>query len=199
MSSIEDRVFLPDSLGERNSKGFRVIYGKQVSPQNIRSALEIDYLSYDDLYHLDLERCIEYHKKNPLIYIMAVNDSDEVVGYVNFSPVTDKIYEVMRSGRSVDTIISAEDILAYETGREYSVYFSSVCVRPEYRRKGIAGLLIESLIELLKSIDNEGVYIKRIVADAVTESGERLLSNLGYEVVCLSEHGSKIMEKVNDG
>ncbi len=195
----DDMISLPEGFVRDTVSGYHVIYGKEITQQNIRDALDIDYMCYDDIYHLDWEQCAGYHRKNPYIYIMAVDDEGSVVGYINFSPVTGKIYDLMRSGKSVDTIICAEDILEYEEGKDYSVYFSSICVHPDHRGKGIAGMLLNTLIELLRSIDAAGINIERIVADAVTDSGERLLTSLGFEVVCMSEHGSKIMERKHNG
>ncbi len=199
MSSFDDRIKLPDSLDGSCVSGYHIIYGKQITPDNIREALDIDFMCYDDIYHLEWQQCVDYHKRNPYIYIMAVDVSGKIVGYINFSPVTEKIYEIMRSGKSVDTIISSDDILEYREGETYSMYLSSICVHPKYQGKGIAKLLLSNLKELIRCVEDNEIVIKRIVADAVTEAGERILTSMGFEVVCLSEHGSKIMEDKRGG
>ena len=194
MKSSDSEICLPETV--LSVDGYKYFFGKAVSNEDIKNALEIDYMCYDDLYHLDWESCIAYHRKNPYIYIMASDDSGKIVGYVNFSPVTEAIYETMRSGKSVDTVITADDILEYSSGKEYSVYFSSICVHPDHRNKGISRMMLKCLKDLIGNLEKSDIHIKRVVADAVSEPGERLLSVLGFKMVCTSEHDSKIMERV---
>lgn len=195
MHSNSNRIILFDYPDCSFDGDFRIIFGNEITASDIREALNIDYLCYDDLYHLDWERCVAYHNKNPLIYIMAVDSSRNVVGYTNFSPVTESIYESMKSGKSVDTAITADDIMEFKPGKEYSIYFSSICVHPKYRGLGIAKMLLFSLQKQLDELSGSGIVIKRIVADAVTESGEKLLLSMGFKNVCISEHNSQIMER----
>lgn len=196
MDSDYKGFVLPENNIKLRSDDYRLIFGREITADNIRAALDIDYLSYDDIYHLDLERCIGYHQKNPYIYIMALDENDNVIGYINFSPVNDKIYEVMRSGTSVDTIITADDIMEYEAGKAYSVYCSSICVHPDHRNSGVAKLMISGLEALISQLDQSDVVIKRMVADAVTDLGFKILLDQGFSYVGMSEHGSKIMEKI---
>ena len=199
MDSSSNRIILYNFLDCSFDGEYRILFGDEITASDIRAALNIDYLCYDDIYHLDWERCVAYHKKNPLIYIMAVDSSRNVVGYTNFSPVTESIYESMRSGKSVDTAITADDILEFEQGKEYSIYFSSICVHPDHRGLGIAKMLLFSLQKQLDELSSSGVVIRRIVADAVTESGAKLLIAMGFKNVCISEHDSQIMERYQNG
>ncbi len=175
--------------------GFKIIFGKEVSIKNIELALQLDYVSYDNVYYLEQERCVEYHKKNPYIYIMILNPEGNTVGYLNFSPITEELYEILRTGKEIDTIIHSEDIVCYEYGGEYSAYLSSICVHPDYRNKGIAGILLEEFGFLLESLNKSDIKIKRVIADAVSLSGEKICKSMGMNEICVSEHGTKIMEK----
>ncbi len=189
------KLTISHSINNPNLTGFRFVFGQEVSPDQIREALQLDYLCYDDVYHLDLDQCIGYHHKNPYIYFMMLNPKEQVIGYINFSPVTDRLYEILRSGEEVDTIIEAKDIVTYRHGNEYSGYFSSICVHPDYRKRGIDRVLIDKLEEMLGALEKQDVRFKRIVADAVSVPGERICSKLGLSFVCETGHGSKIMEK----
>ena len=194
-----NEIDIQNILDEHIYDGCRVLFGKDISEDNIRSALQLDYMCYDDIYHLDVDRCIEYHNKNPYIYIMVVDDSDKAIGYINFSPVIDDIYEVLRKGKCIDTIITANDICIYKPGEAYSFYLSSICVHPDYRKRGIAKLLLSFLDKLEESLKSSDIIIRRIVADAVSKSGEKILKSRGFYEVCRSEHNSMIMEKIDNG
>ncbi len=175
-----------------DESGYTILQGTSVTPEHIAELLQLDYAIYDDLYHIEPGICIGYHKKNPDIYIVALKEN-KVVGYINFSPISDNAYERIRRGE-VDTFLTADDILEYRPGKEYSVYFSSICVHPEYQHKGIAGIMLDRLHKLVESLEARDIHIKRIVADACTRSGENIAKNNGFSLVAGSNHGSKIME-----
>lgn len=50
-----------------------ILSAYEVTKEDIAQALELDRISYDEVYYLDVETCLAYHKKNPLIYIMLPN------------------------------------------------------------------------------------------------------------------------------
>lgn len=177
----------------RRVNGYNIIQGTLVVPKHIKELLQLDYAIYDDIYHIDPSICIDYHKKNPYIYIIALKDN-KVVGYINFSPINDTAYERIRGGE-VDTFLTSDDIMEYHSGNNYSIYFSSICVHPDYQHKGIAGIMLNRLHKLEKSLESYDIHIKRIVADACTISGENILKNNGFSLVTNSDHDSKIMEK----
>ena len=174
--------------------GYTVIQGPVVTPEQIAELLQLDYAIYDDIYHIEPGICVGYHKKNPYIYIVVLK-GNKVVGYINFSPINDAAYERIRGGE-VDTFLTANDIMEYRSGKEYSVYFSSICVHPEYQHKGIGGIMLNRLHRLVESLEARDIHIKRIVADACTSSGENIAKSNGLSLVTGSNHDSKIMEKL---
>ncbi len=179
------------------SNEYKLLFGDMVTDNAIKEALDIDRLSYDEIYFLDTQKCINYHKKNKYIYIMAENSFGKIVGYINYSPITDEMYEFLKSGYEVDTVITADDILEYKADTEYSIYFSSICVHPKYRKKGISKLLLSGLDILNDALSAANITTKRIIADAVSESGKKLLLSRGFTVTCTTNHDSLIMEKKN--
>ena len=172
-----------------------ILQTDKITKEHIAQALELDRISYDEIYHLDLETCEAYFRKNPLIYIMA-NDTaaKKIIGYINFSPLTEATYSRILSGQVIDTVIRGNDIVEYSDKQACWGYLSSVVVHPDYRQRGYARLLLSKLSELLcKLAEERGIFFKGIVADAVSDAGYRLLYHMGFEQVKSSAHDTRIM------
>ena len=102
-----------------------IITGRQVTKEDIREAVILDTLVYDDIYHVDTTQCEEWFAVNPDIYVIAKdNRTNKVIAYVNVSPVTDECYERIKNGDVIDTGITADMLLSYDRSFPYSVCFS---------------------------------------------------------------------------
>lgn len=74
----------------------------------ISEAIQLDRMSYDDIYQLQAETCYDYFEKNSDIYIMALEEkSDHVIGYTNFSPIKESVYKELIFGNTIDTVYHA--------------------------------------------------------------------------------------------
>lgn len=174
---------------------FSILAGKEINYGMISEAIQLDRISYNDVYQLQVETCIDYYNRNCDIYIMAIdNESGNVIGYINYSPIKKKVYKKMISGNSIDTIITGEDVLPYISGKSYFGYFSSIVVHPEFRQHGIATQMLLTWSDLIVRLAVEqNIFFKEIVADAVSDIGAHLLSEIGFCFVKPSLHESKIM------
>ena len=172
-----------------------ILSAYEVTKEDIAQALELDRISYDEVYYLDVETCLAYHKKNPLIYIMLKDTSrNRVVGYVNFSPVTKETFDLILSGKVIDTVIQDKDIEAYTNNHPYWGYMSSIVVHPDYRQKGYAKIMLRKLSDLVCELAEKcGIFFHGIVADAVSDAGYHLLYNMGLEQMQASSHDTRIM------
>lgn len=176
-------------------KSFNILTGNKINREMISEAIQLDRLSYENVYQLQVDTCFDYFDKNNDIYIMAVdNKSGHVIGYINYSPIKEEVYSELASGSVIDTIITGDDVLPYEDGVCYWGYFSSIVVHPEYRQHGIATQMLLYWSDLVfRLAKNRSIYFKGIVADAVSDAGVRLLSEIGFSFVRTSMHESKIM------
>lgn len=176
-------------------KSFSIIAGSNVNHKMISEAILLDRISYDDIYQLQVETCYDYFEKNSDIYIMAVDErSDHVIGYINFSPIKETVFEDLISGCTIDTVITGDDVLPYMDGVYYWGYFSSIVVHHDYRQHGVAiQMLLHWSDFVFKLATERNIYFKKIVADAVSDVGVHLLSELGFSFVKPSLHESKIM------
>ncbi len=174
---------------------FSLISGREVTPEDIREAVELDRLVYDEVYWVDAEQCEKWFAINPDIYVMVKdNDAGKIVAYVNVSPLESECFEMMRSGDFIDTGITENMILGYDKPGLYDVYFSSVVIHPDHRNSGVFRLMLSAVAEKFISLGERGVFVRRVVADAVTEHGEKFCRLLGMHKVRGSGHGSALYE-----
>lgn len=184
-------------IAKYSEAGFmiEILPADKITKEHIAQALALDRISYDEMYDLDLETCEAYFRKNPLIYIMLTdNAAKTMIGYINFSPVTEAAYSLILSGQVIDTLIRENDIVEYSDNLPCWGYLSSAVVHPDYRHKGYAKMMISKLSDLLCELAEErGIFFKGIVADAVSDAGYRLLDHMGFEQVKSSAHDTRIM------
>lgn len=180
---------------EPKTQGVAIITGRQITPKDIREAVELDSLVYDDIYHVDSVQCEDWFKVNPDIYVMAKdNTTDSVIAYVNISPITDDCYAKIRNGDFIDVGITADMILSYDMPFPYSVYFSSIVIHPNYQNSEVFMQLFNAIVEKFISFGEHGVFIRRMIADAVTSNGEKFCKLFGMNKVKSSNHKSMLYE-----
>ncbi len=172
-----------------------IISGRQVTESDIKQALALDSLTYDEKYQLDISTCLEWFRVNPDIYIMAKDKTlNKIVAYVNISPVTEDCYERIKKGDFIDTGISADMILGYDMPFPYSVYFSSIVIHPDYQNSEVFMDLYNAIINKFIALGKHEVYIKRMIADAVTSQGEKFCKLFGMTKISRSNHDSTLYE-----
>ncbi len=189
--SIEETVHDKESRGGNVS----IITGRQVTVEDIREAVILDTLVYDDIYHVDTKQCEEWFNANPDIYVMAKdNHTGKVIAYVNISPVTDECYERIRIGDFIDTGITADMILSYDMPFPYSVYFSSIVIHPDYQNTEVFMQLFNAIVKKFISLGEHDVFVHRMIADAVTKNGEKFCKLFGMKKIKNSSHESTLYE-----
>lgn len=192
--AIRQRIMMNNKINKEDLKNVKIVSGKDVDFNIIKEALDLEYEFYNDKYHITEKKERSYLERNPYIYFVALYNN-KLVGYINFSPITIEMYEKIKTGTFIDTIIEKEDILTYEDNKEYINYFSSVVVDTEYQGYGIGNMLIESVKKFVLNIEKErGIKINKIIADVISKDGMTLVSKLGLKVIKESNHNSKIAE-----
>ncbi|MBP5665420.1 MAG: hypothetical protein J6X87_04005, partial [Clostridia bacterium] len=172
-----------------------VITGRQVTAEDIREAVLLDTLVYDDIYRVDTTRCEEWFEVNPDIYVMAKDsNTGKLIAYVNILPVTDECYDRLKMGDFIDTGITADMILSYDMPFPYSVYFSSIVIHPDYQNTAVFMQLFNAIIKKFISLGEHDVFVRRMLADAVTKNGEKFCKLFGMKKVKNSNHESTLFE-----
>jgi len=170
-----------------------IISGRAVTVQDVKQALELDRLVYGEQYQSTLERILASLAVNPDVHIM-VKDNGRIVAYTNISPVTDEAYALIKSGSFVDTGLEPHMLVPYNKTRLHSVYFSSAVVHPDYQNGDMFFVVYNAVMNKLLALSGDGIFIRRIVADAVSDKGKRLCGLMGMKKVKDSGHDSMLYE-----
>ncbi len=172
-----------------------IITGHQVTIKDIEQAVKLDSMVYDDIYHVDTSRCEKWFDVNPDIYVMAKDsNTGNVVAYANLSPVTDECYEQIKNGHFIDTEITEDMILSYDMPFPYSVYFSSIVIHPEHQNTEVFMKIFNAIIDKFITLGKHEVFVRRMIADAVTKNGEKFCNLFGMTKVKNSHHNSSLYE-----
>ncbi len=178
-----------------SSGRFAVLAGRQVSFDDIVEAVGLDAISYPECYRGEPDTCRAWALANPDIYVMLRDmDSGKIVAYINAMPVTDECYDQIKNGTFIDVDISPNSILPYDMPYPYSIYFSSVVIHPEYRNSGVFKFLFDAILKRFLELGSSEVFIRRMLADAVSPEGEKFCKLFGMERLGPTAHGSMLYE-----
>lgn len=186
-----------NTLSHINSESdkFNIYVGRKVTPDMIYQAVGIDQCVYNEVFQGIYETCLSWWKKNPAIYVMIEdNESHSIVGYINAMPLSNRYYHRIRSGETIDVDIPEDEIETYDFPDTYKLYISSVAIHPNFHNTSAFKTLYDAfVVHLLKLYERE-IYFSSIVADAVTNVGEKMCKYIGLTHTTDSNHGSKIYE-----
>jgi len=174
---------------------YSIVEGPEVTPADINQAIKLDMLVYDDEYIVTLHQCLEWIKKNNRIYTMIRDDeTDRIIAYVNISPVTVEFYTKIAGGNFIDAMLPAEAIVDYEYADLYDLYFSSIVVHPKYQNTAVFSIMFEAIVQKFLKLGEEGMLVRRMVADVVSERGGKFCEMFGMTKHSDSSHESEIYE-----
>jgi len=173
---------------------YRLISGKDVTKEDLKDALLLDSKVYDEIEdgQFNIEKCMAWWNINPDIYfVLRDEESDDLVGYVNLAPITETCYNRIATGTIWDTSIDEESVLPYTHGLYY-LNFTSIVIDPKYRSLVAVSQLMNAVESKMIELFEQGIYIKAMIADAVTPLGEKFCRMFNMDLITESNHNSKI-------
>ena len=188
---------LPHNEVKNNTMGdrYEVLAGLEVKQHDIEEAVELDNLSYPECYRGNVVDCVKWAQANPDIYVMLRDKTTErIIAYINVMPVTEECYEMIRGGEFIDVSISPEMILSYDMPLPYCLYFSSIVIHPAYRNTGVFKYLFNAILMRFLELGKNEIFIKKMLADAVSVEGEKFCKLFGMDKLERSQHGSSLYE-----
>ena len=186
--------------------GYRLVFGNEVTEKMIGDAIEIDrdcYTGDNAIFQGTMDACLAWYKKNPEIYTMIVSpEIKKVIGYINMMPIREQVFEGIKRGNVIDMEIPADDIICYEDPIEgaLDLYLCSAAIRGSYRvsrenpcfSTAFLFLYRAFTARLLLLAEERKIFFRRVIADAITESGIQLCDFIGMKKIMVSGHGSVI-------
>lgn len=156
----------------------------------IKEMIELDKLFFkgDDI--AEFNRCKEWINKNSDIYTVLMQD-DEVIGYINFMPVTDETYQAIKQGKLKDYELNASHIVKFIKDVPLKCLLASIVVREEHQD---TETVIELWNGLLKKLQSLNVTISSVVADCVSADGEKFAKQRLNAKFITNSNGGKVFE-----
>lgn len=139
----------------------------------IEQAIELDKLVFDceeDI--VDINTCMEWADKNDKLYTFLLYNN-MLVGYTNLMPVTDNCYNRFKQGRLKDSKITANDIVEFSTIKPNKCIFISIVIHPDFQTGLALRRLFKGLCQKLERFKQDGIEISSMLADCVTDMGEK--------------------------
>lgn len=182
---------------EKGNEDFTMLTGNQIGEKEILEELALEGDVYSEDTQVTLAKCLADHAVNPDIYMMLRdNKTGRIIGGIDIEPIDDEFYDRIRRGDFIDMDITTDDILDYTLPYPYSVYFSSIIVHPDYRSSDAFFLMYNKAVEHFINLAKREIYIRRMIADAVTPEGKKLCRIFGMKKIGDSAHGSEIYEVI---
>ena len=190
---------------------YMITYFKKpiLTPKKIIPVLPEDFTENDILESYEIEKLVlpaeliaspstdkEWFDYNPLTNIGARDtDSGKLIGFFTSLPISDELYEKIRSGKFDDTTIPVSDIRQYDIPGFYKLYLCSFCIHPAYNTTTAFKIIYSNFIDFLLALASEReIFISNIIADGVTQKGANLCESIGMTKVTKSIHNSDVYE-----
>lgn len=168
-----------------------------------------DQITYDDMveaYNIETlvlppdliagpEMTKIWYEHNPLTILGARdNATGKLVGFIHTLPMTDEVFEKIKSGCFDDTAFSTADVLQYNIPGIYKLYLSSFCIHPKYHGNiNVFKYIYNAFINMLITLAQEHeIFISEIVADGATPKGAALCESIGMKKYISSIHNTNV-------
>jgi hypothetical protein len=147
-------------------------------------ATKLNYEVIDDLtpeHNGEVEQLTTMISKHPENRRILLNENNEMIGYWSVEPLFDDIFEKAKSGELFDNELTADKIVTLVPGI-YNVYFSSICLKENYRKKNAFKKLLFSLIKYLEELALDGIFFNEICTLAYSDDGRSLSKTIGLRL-----------------
>ena len=190
---------------------FRVVSGadlylksEEIQCKFIKEMSELDDLVYESLPNEEkwtVERNLEIFEKNPRMYFFVEDTaSNRLAGYAQITPITKECFQKIMKGELCDSELPDADIVSDEDcadGTPRYLNFTSIAIHPDYKKERIlSGRLVSKIKDMIvKKIiqlaEEEKIFFLEMIADTVSEDGEKLCKMFGMKEVVRTNHSNQ--------
>jgi uncharacterized protein DUF4145 len=162
----------------------------------LEQTIRIDYETIENLddqhegHHVQWNQIVS-HSPDTLRLLLEI-PSYRIIGYWHFVPLIEEDYEAARAGKLFDASLTPDRIPLLLFGGTHRIYFVVISILPRYRSHRTLRLLIESFLELLIDLAEQGIFVEEICTNAFTQAGEGLCRTVGMTHACNHQEKGKI-------
>ncbi len=172
---------------------------------------ELEKKYYTEDHITPYEEAYRWHLKYPWSSC-ALEDQGRIIGFLDLLPITESLFQEIKSGNFNDSSLSYTDICDITEITEGSVhlFLSCIVIEKEYRKTAALSMLFKHQIEFydgyvknaemkeLRIPDDtcqpKGIplHISHVITDNVTKEGEKFSKRLGFQKVVHTQFDSVI-------
>ena len=171
-----------------SSRKLKII--NKVDDEIIKKMIEIDAMVFKEEDRGTLEGCKKWVKCNPNIYTVLMYD-DEVIGYINFMPITTDAYIKIYNGQLKDYELQPKDIINFFENGTFNCLFTSIVIKPEHQNTNAVRELWNGFLDNIKQ---KKLKIDKVIIDCVSEDGEKFVKRNFKAKYITNSYQGKIYE-----
>jgi len=164
----------------------------------LKRLIEIDYeniTGLDALAEGTSEQWVDVAQNNPDGYAFVIDRAKQIVGYWHFEAVDDAIYSSLIGGTFEDSDLTIDNVRFLCCPGDYNIYFIIFVVRKPYRGYRVNRMLYDAFLQKMQSLEQEGIRVVNVCANAFTPEGVGLCKSLGMRQVGTHERMGIVFEK----
>lgn len=179
---------------------FKVLKGEDMNRNHLDRIFALDTKVYGPIgekagedFVGTIDNMVVRFNHNKKTFVCLMDDQDNLVGYINFVPVTDSVNDDIlngpREGENVREVIWDDNLGPNEIFSEYkkntensgkiikhnNLFIISVVIDEAYRGKEAVTELTLAFVDYLNNLEKEGYGINSISGIAITADGEKFL------------------------
>lgn len=167
-----------------------VVEDLDISLRDVLETLDIDIEAYSGPYLRyagSTEAVTRWYFLEPRIYtLLKHKETGRIIGYINAIPIADQVFRQIEAGDVSEMALGSDEIMPYDLPGIYRLYLCSIAITDEFRSLANLRRLVDGFLDRVIRLANDDIFIKEIVADAVTSSGVRMCEQFGFHRVALT-------------
>ena len=149
------------------------------TPEELKIALELDKQVFPKNRCAKYSVCRFWLQKNSESFILLKYEN-QIIGYVCFLPLTPAAFKKYFNGEIHEYALRSKDILKYTLGLECDCLFCCIIIDKKFRDGEAIKHLVKGYENLLLSLEKRKIKIKNIIADCITNDGEKFVQRMGF-------------------
>lgn len=173
-------------------RGYYVLTGEDINKDFLNKIYELDKICYAEPGILiNTEKRFEKEKRQ----LVCVMKEDVLAGYMEFFPVTDKLYnEIIYTCNEIrDDDIEPFEIETFSKNKSNNIFIISIVTSPKFRDGETIKILTNEFISYINKLEAQGYKINSISATAISKDGEKFLKRNYFSFVREINHGYKTL------
>ena len=161
----------------------------------VRMLIEIDYETMYGLTEMHVgtdSQWVPIYRMYPDLWTLFVDGPKSISGYLHYLALEKSDFEEACAGKLHDNMITLEKVVFPVMPGEYEIYFSCISLLKKYREMKNFKMLFDSFLGRLEEFAENGIYVKRVCANAFTPEGVSLCRSIGMKHLCDHEDKGKV-------